>query len=149
MYEQPEHTPELNSRFGWVIELHQDLNRVKVDFENNPLGQPIWASIGRAFTMSDIELAIDNQLDCRIEFFTGDINLPILTNIYTSLISSECLVFRSKKMQIQGEEEVVIRSGDAQITMTAKNSSIKTTAKTINSTAEKMQRIQATKITLN
>ncbi|WP_241907916.1 hypothetical protein [Vibrio lentus] len=52
-------------------------------------------------------------------------------------------------MQIQGEEEVVIRSGEAQITMTAKNGSVKTAATHINSTAEKMQKIQATKITLN
>ncbi|MGR3961322.1 hypothetical protein BCT26_19205 [Vibrio lentus] len=149
MSEQRKQIEELNSRIGWVTELHLDSNKIKIDFENNPLGQPIWGSIGRAFTMSDIELAIDNQLDCRIEFFSGDLNLPILIDVYTSLISSECLIFRSKKMQIQGEEEVVIRSGEAQITMTAKNGSVKTAATHINSTAEKMQKIQATKITLN
>ncbi|UTZ21903.1 hypothetical protein [Vibrio campbellii] len=147
--EEQDQKVEINSRIGRIIEVHPDLNRVKIDFENNPLGQPIWGSIGRAFTISDIELAIDNQLDCRIEFFVGDFNLPILTDIYTSLLCEELLVLRAKKMRIEGEESITISSGEAKVLLTAKNGSIKSKAKNISTSAEKLQKIQAAKITLN
>ncbi|WP_237359116.1 hypothetical protein [Vibrio azureus] len=140
---------ELNSRIGWISEIHPDLVRIKIDFEANPFGQPIWGTLGRAFTKSDIELAIDNKLDCRVEFFTGDLNLPVILDIYTSLLKQEQIVFRAERMLIEGDEELVLRSGDAQITMTARNSTINTEAKYIHSTAERVQKIQAEKISLN
>ncbi|EDP59934.1 hypothetical protein [Vibrio sp. AND4] len=151
MIQQEEQNPkvEINARIGWITEVHPDLNRVKINFENNPTGQPVWGSIGRAFTMSDIELAIDNRLDCRVEFFTGDLNLPILIDIYTSLLSEELLVLRAKKMRIEGEENITISSGEAKVLMTAKNGSIKSTAKNISTSAEKSQKIRATTISLN
>ncbi|UUM31576.1 hypothetical protein [Vibrio japonicus] len=136
-------------RIGWVSEVHSDQTRVKVDFHGNTVGQPVWAAIGRAFTKSDIELAIDNQLDCRIDFLAGDLSLPILVDIYSSLLDEELLVLRAKNMVIQGDESIILRSGEAQVSMTAKNGTIKTTAQHINTSADKLHKIQATKVRLN
>ena len=142
-------TIEVNSRIGWISEIHPDLTRVKIDFESNPFGEPIWGTLGRAFSKSDIELAIDNKLDCRVDFFGGDISLPTILDIYTSLLKKEQIVFRADRMRIEGDEELTLRSGDTQITMTAKSGTIKTEAKHINSMAERTQKIQAKKVSLN
>ncbi|WP_260260382.1 hypothetical protein [Vibrio intestinalis] len=146
---QKESSQNTPPQFGTIYEVHASKARVKVDFHGNPIGQPVWAAIGRAFKKSDLDLAIDNRLTCKINFMDGDLNLPILVDIFTSLLDEDLLIFRAKKMQIQGEEEVVIRSGETRTTMTAKNGSVKTAATHIYSTAEKMQKIQAAKITLN
>ena len=137
------------ARMGWVYEIHPDNRHVKVDFEGNPLGQPVWAVLGRLFTKADLQLAIDHRLDCRIEFVAGDIHTPILTNIYSSLLDEALIVLRAKKMVIQGDESVVLRSGETQMSMTAKSGTVKTTAQNINASADKLQKIQATKIRLN
>ncbi|MHC6528912.1 hypothetical protein [Vibrio proteolyticus] len=140
---------EFLSRIGWIREVHPEGNRVKIDFEGNPVGQAIWSAVGRAFTYADILLAIDNQLDCRIEFMAGDISLPILVDIYSSLLAKDELVFRAKRMTIEGKEEVILRSGDAQTRLRSNNASVRTDAVYISSTAEKVQKINAKKVTLN
>ncbi|WP_039977416.1 hypothetical protein [Vibrio jasicida] len=147
---EPETSPvELYSRTGWVNEVHPDHRHVKVDFEGNPLGQPVWAVLGRLFTKADLQLAIDHRLDCRIEFVAGDIYTPMLTNIYSSLLDEELIVLRAKKMVIQGEESITLRSGETQVAMIAKSGTVKTTAQNINTSADKLQKIQATKVRLN
>ena len=62
-----EQTAKKQARIGWVKEIHPESHRVKVDFYGNAYGQPVWAALGRGFTRAEIHLAIDNQLDCRIE----------------------------------------------------------------------------------
>ncbi|AUI88527.1 hypothetical protein BS333_19640 [Vibrio azureus] len=147
MSEEQVLSPVNHPRIGWIKEM--DGSRVKVDFHGNTKRHQTWAVLGRAFSQSDIELAIDNKLDCQIDFFGGDVNLPIVVDIYTSLLERDVLVLRAKKMVIQGDEKLTLRSGDANVTMTAKTGSIKTEAKHINSMAERTQKIQAKKISLN
>lgn len=102
------------SRIGWIVEVHPEKNRVKVDFENNPFSQPIWASLGRAFTRSEIFMAIDNKLDCCISFLSEDLTIPTLVDIYISLLEEQELVVKAKKITLHAEEEVLIGSGEAQ-----------------------------------
>jgi len=137
------------SRIGWIVEVHPEKNRVKVDFENNPFSQPIWASLGRAFTRSEIFMAIDNKLDCRISFLSEDLTIPTLVDIYISLLEEQELVVKAKKITLHAEEEVLIGSGEAQTKFSGTDGRITTTAKHVNSSAEKIQKIQGSKVKLN
>ncbi|PQJ71688.1 hypothetical protein BTO01_05245 [Vibrio jasicida] len=140
---------EIHSRIGWISEIHPDGHRLKIDYEGNPLTQPIWGSIGRAFTRGQINAAIDNQLDCRIEFFTGDPNLPILTDIYFSLINHDTLILKANQVVLEATQEVVIRSGEAATRHKASDGSIQTSATYISSSADKLHKLQGKKINLN
>ena len=137
------------SRIGWIVEVHPEKNRVKVDFENNPFSQPIWASLGRAFTRSEIFMAIDNKLDCRISFLSEDLTIPTLVDIYISLLEEQELVVKAKKITLHAEEEVLIGSGEAQTKFSGTDGRITTTAKHVSSSAEKIQKIQGSKVKLN
>ncbi|WP_238322346.1 hypothetical protein [Vibrio mexicanus] len=136
-------------RFGHIIEIHPENNRVKVDFDGNPHGSAVWASIGRAFTSAQIYVAIDNQLACKIEFFAGDISLPILTDIYFSVFEQDTLTLRAKSILIEGEQSVEIKSGNAKTTLDGRTGHLKNEAQYITSDAEKAQKIRAQKISLN
>lgn len=137
------------SRIGWIVEVHPEKNRVKVDFENNPFSQPIWASLGRAFTRSEIFMAIDNKLDCRISFLSEDLTIPTLVDIYISLLEEQELVVKAKKITLHAEEEVLIGSSEAQTKFSGTDGRITTTAKHVSSSAEKIQKIQGSKVKLN
>ena len=137
------------SRIGWIVEVHPEKNRVKVDFEQNPFSQPLWASIGRAFTQSEIFMAIDNKLDCRLSFLSDDLTMPILVDIYVSLLEEQELVVKAKKITLHAEEEVVIGSGATQTKFSGTDGRITTTAKHVTSSAERMNKIQGSKIKLN
>ena len=63
------------------MEIHPESDRVKIDFENNPFGQPVWAALGRAFTRSEVHMAMDNNLDCRIAFVSDDLSRPTVIDI--------------------------------------------------------------------
>lgn len=142
-------SPKPCSRIGWVVEIHPDNSRVKVDFEDNPYGQPIWAALGRAFATTDIYMAIDNGLDCRIDFVSNDLSTPILINIYTSLLEQKEIVIKAKRISIEGEQDVVLRSGYAQTHLNGVDGRITSKATNITSQADNLHKIQAKKIALN
>ncbi|EHZ2654113.1 hypothetical protein ACSTD6_00570 [Vibrio vulnificus] len=137
------------SRIGWIVEVHPEKNRVKVDFENNPFSQPVWASLGRAFTRSEIYMAIDNKLDCRISFLADDLTIPTLVDIYISLLEEQELIVKAKKITLHAEEEVLIGSGKTHTKFSGTDGRITTTAKYVSSSAEKIQKIQGSKVKLN
>ncbi|MCC2525005.1 hypothetical protein [Vibrio coralliilyticus] len=137
------------ARIGWIKEIHPENHRVKVDFYGNAYGQPVWAALGRGFTRSEIHLAIDNQLDCRIEFVGDDIDVPVLTDIYLSLVEQQELVIKAKRVVLEGKEEVTIGSGKVATKFSGNDGRITTKATHISSHAEKVHKIQGSKITLN
>ncbi|EJB8505776.1 hypothetical protein WOC09_22810 [Vibrio parahaemolyticus] len=145
----PNTTSKPCSRIGWIVEVHPEKNRVKVGFENNPFSQPVWASLGRAFTQSEIFMAIDNKLDCRISFLSEDLTIPTLVDIYISLLEEQELVVKAKKITLHAEEEVLIGSGETQTKFSGTDGRITTTAKHVSSSAEKIQKIQGSKVKLN
>ncbi|NOH61892.1 hypothetical protein [Vibrio sp. RE88] len=140
---------ELNSRFGKIVESHPEGSRIKIDFQGNPHEQPIWGTLGRGFTQSEIHVAIDNELDCRIDFVAGDINLPTLTNIYYSMIDQQEITLKAQRVVLEATEEVTIGAGEAKTTFNGQDGRVVTSAKYINNSAEKMHKIQGKKVTLN
>jgi len=131
------------------MEIHPESDRVKIDFENNPFGQPVWAALGRAFTRSEVYMAMDNNLDCRIAFVSDDLSRPTVIDIYMSLIEEQELVVKARRIIFHGEKDVVIGSGSAQTHFSGTDGRITTTARHISSRAEKIQTIQSSKIKLN
>ncbi|MBN3576024.1 hypothetical protein, partial [Vibrio neptunius] len=104
---------KLLARFGRILEADSEHNKVSVDFDGNPMGVPIWAAIGHAFTSAEIHMAIDNQLTCKIEFIANDLAQPILTDIYFSLLGEETLVIKADKITLEGTESLTLMSQQA------------------------------------
>ena len=137
------------SRIGWIKELNQEGSQVKIEFEHYPNNQTVWAALGRSFSKDEIHMAIDNQLDCRIDFIAGDLALPTVVDIYMSLLEEEELIIKAKRVVLDGEDEVVINSGTAQVKYSGCDGRISTTAKHISTSAQRMLKIQGSKISLN
>lgn len=140
---------ELFPRFGRIVQVHPEHNKVSVDFDGNSMGTPIWAAIGRAFTRAEIHLAIDNQLTCKIEFLANDPTLPILTDVYCSLLGEETMVIKAERVVLEGKQEVMVRSQDTSCQYNGRTGRITTKAQFVTTEAEKTQKIKAQKIDLN
>ena len=138
-----------SARFGLIKQIHPDSQQVSVDFEDNPAGEPIWASIGRPFSRAQINLAIDNQLECKIEFMNSDPSLPILRDIYFSYLDKRELVIKAEKVVLEGSKSVTLQSNKASTHYDGRSGRVTTKAQYITSQAEKTQKIKARKIDLN
>ncbi|MGF1727567.1 hypothetical protein [Photobacterium nomapromontoriensis] len=138
------------SRFGTIISVNESSDSVRIDFEGNPFQQPITARLGRAFRRSELQLAIDNHLSCRIEFLNADLSLPLVTDILFSILDeSDELVLRAKKMVIETEQELIVKSGETETRYSGRDGRITTKAKYVTSQAEKAQKIQGGTIAIN
>ncbi len=94
-------------------------------------------------------MAIDNKLDCRISFLADDLTIPTLVDIYISLLEEQELIVKAKKITLHAEEEVLIGSGKTLTKFSGTDGRITTTAKYVSSSAEKIQKIQGSKVKLN
>ena len=138
-------------RFGKVVSLHPSLgDRLYVEFDGLAQGSSVLAKIGRQFRKSELELAIESELTCRIEFLNGDITLPMLTDIFFSLLDDDKpLVLRAKSLVIETEDELILKSGETQTKYSGRDGRVTTNAKYITSQAEKAQKIQGSTIAIN
>lgn len=169
-YIEPENTPLLQqslectdqtkslgffARFGHILSIHQvsksePSDTVNVDFDGNPFGHSLPAKLGRGFRRDEIELAIDSQLTCRIDFINGDVNFPIVTDIFFSLLNpQETLILRAKKIVIEASKELIIQSGETQTRYSGADNRITSQAKYITSQAQKAQKIQGGTVSIN
>ncbi|WP_234493940.1 hypothetical protein [Vibrio maritimus] len=138
------------SRFGTIVAIGESNVTVRVNFDGNPFKSPISARLGRSFRRSEIELAIDNKLSCRIDFINGDVSLPIVTDIFFSLLDdNDSLTLRAKRLVIEAEEELVIKSGETQTRLSGRDGRVTTKGKYVTSQAEKAQKIQGGTIAIN
>ncbi|MGR5286352.1 hypothetical protein ACP3V5_13610 [Vibrio maritimus] len=138
------------SRFGAIVALTETNDSVKVDFDGNPFQSPISARLGRAFTRSEIELAINSKLQCRIDFVNNDLSLPIVTDILFSMLDdSDQLVIRAKKLVLEADQELIIKSGDTQTRYSGRDGRVTTKGKYVTSQAERAQKIQGGTIAIN
>ncbi|MBD8513663.1 hypothetical protein L6J37_19200 [Photobacterium sp. WH77] len=138
----------LHARFGHILAIEGDSVRVTFDGCDMPSG--LAARLGRQFNRVELELAVQNALSCRIEFIGNDPNLPLVTDIFFSLIEQrDELVLKAKNIRIEAEEQLIVASRDAKTHYDGKNSRVTTEAKYINSQAEKSQKIQGAIIAIN
>jgi len=138
------------ARFGRVVSIAPSRDSVEVDFEGNPYQKPIPAKIGRQFQRSELELAIENTLNCRIEFLNGDIDSPILTDVFFSLVESDQpLVIKATDLILHAEQELTIKTRNCETVYNSVHGQVTTKARYITSQAEKSQKIQGATISMN
>ncbi|MDO6706068.1 hypothetical protein [Photobacterium sp. 1_MG-2023] len=138
----------LHPRFGQILAIENDGVRVIFDGCDMPSGMA--ARLGRQFSITELELALQNQLSCRIEFVGQDPNLPLVTDIFFSLIEQrDELVLKAKNIRIEAENELVVSGGEAKTRYEAAQKRVITEAKYITSQAEKSQKIQGAIIAIN
>ncbi|KJY87229.1 MULTISPECIES: hypothetical protein [Vibrio] len=138
------------SRFGTIVGVNEAKDSVRVDFEGNPFGQPLSAKLGRGFTRSELKFAMDNKLHCRIEFVNQDISLPIVTDVFFSMLSEDQeIILRAEKMTIETNQELTLKSGDTQTRYSGRDGRVTTEAKYVTSQAEKAQKIQGGTVAIN
>lgn len=144
---------------GSIVGIDPKNNAVFVDYDGNPLQKPVAAKLGRPFMLKDIQRAIDHPLDVRLDFENHDPGRPVVTNIYYSILdsndgaekdlSSKDLHIRGKRVVIEADTEIVIRSGDASTTYTAKNGRLVSEGVEIVSEALHANKIKGASIALN
>ncbi|WP_152429516.1 hypothetical protein [Vibrio aquimaris] len=137
------------ARVGQIKQVHSDNKQVLIDFEGNPTDEPIWASTSGDFTSEQFELAIDNQLDCKIEFMNMDPSLPILKDILVSCLDRRSLTLKAETMVLEGTKEVTVKSQDTFTHYNGRSGRVTTQAETITTEAVKSHKIKARKINLN
>ncbi|MDW1813893.1 hypothetical protein R7O11_33080, partial [Vibrio sp. Vb2362] len=117
------------SRFGRIVAINESMGSVRVDFDGNPFKQPLTARLGRGFRRSELQMAIDNRLSCRVEFLNDDLSLPLVTDILFSILDdSDEFVLRAKKMVIETEQELVVKSGETETRYSGRDGRITTKA---------------------
>ncbi len=150
LYEQREADVASCSRFGTITAINESLDSVRIDFEGNPFGQPISARLGRQFKKAELQAAIDNQFHCRVEFINGDVSLPVVTDILFSILDdADELVIKAKKIIIEGEQELIVKSGETQTRYSGRDARVTTKGKYVTSQAEKAQKIQGGTVAIN
>lgn len=148
--EQQAESPACIARLGNIVALNEPADGVRIEFEGNPLKQPLAAKLGRSFRRNELQMAIDNQLKCRVEFINGDLSLPVVTDIFFSILDdSDEFILRAKKMVIETEQELIVRSGETETRYSGRDGRISSKAKYMTSQAEKSQKIQGGIISIN
>ncbi|WP_330961103.1 hypothetical protein [Photobacterium sp. 53610] len=138
----------LHPRFGRILAIEGDCVRVTFDGCDMPSGMA--ARLGRQFSVAELELARQNALSCRVEFVGQDPNLPLITDIFFSIIEQrDELVLKAKNIRIEAENELVVAGGEAQTRYEARQKRVTTEGKYIHSQAEKSQKIQGAIIAIN
>lgn len=138
------------ARFGKIVSINESNQSVRIDFEGNPYDMPINARLGRAFSASELQLAIDNEFACRVEFIGGDINLPIITDVFFSLLDkSDELIIKAKSITLEAEQELVVKSGQTSTRYSGRDGRVSTNAKYVTSQAEKAQIIRGSTVSIN
>lgn len=138
------------ARFGKIISIEGANNSIRVDFDGNPYGMPISARLGRGFSKPELQLAIDNQFTCRIEFVGGDISLPIITDVFFSLLDQqEQLVIKAKSIVMEAEQELIVKSGETSTRYSGRDGRVTTNAKYVTTQAEKAQIIRGSTVSIN
>jgi hypothetical protein len=152
-YLRKEPEPITVPRIGRIVRVEN--GEVLVDFDGNPEGRPLPARLSRPFMMSDIETAVENVLDVRLEFIDGRPDRPVVADIYYSILDSgkktapKDIHVVARKIVLEGTEEVVIKSGNAQTTYSALGGRLVEEATQIKSSAVVTNKIQGGSINLN
>ncbi len=114
------------ARLGTIVDYHEE-SGIVVDFEKNPFG-PLTAKTVIPLSIEDIEQAIKERREVLLVFNGGEFSSPIIVGLVQPLPPKkkmgdgdkqeepECQV-DGKRIVIRGQEEVVLRCGQASISL--------------------------------
>jgi len=137
---------------GTITKIEQDT--VYVDFKGNSFGTPLAAKLGSPFTLSDLKKALDHVLDVKLKFEDNDMEKPVITDIFYSIIRDELPVLqdmhiKGRQVILEGETMVVIKCGNVSTTFSAKDGRLVSEAVDIRSEAVYTNEIKGASIQLN
>ena len=141
---------------GRISHIDPDTRVVYVDYSGNPSGALLPAKLGRPFTLKDLEKAIDYVLDVKLEFENNNPATPVITNVYYSILDNTSedmepgdIHIKGKRIIIEGETEIVIKSGDVSTTYAAQGGKLVSKAVDIISEALHNNKVRGASIKLN
>ena len=141
---------------GRISHIDPDTRVVYVDYSGNPSGGLLPAKLGRPFTLKDLEKAIDYVLDVKLEFENNNPATPVITNVYYSILDNTSedmepgdIHIKGKRIIIEGETEIVIKSGDVSTTYAAQGGKLVSKAVDIISEALHNNKVRGASIKLN
>ncbi len=142
---------------GKISHIDEDTKAVYVDFKGNPAGSPVAAKLARPFTLNDLEKAINHVLDIKLEFENHDVGKPVITDVFYSIIKNanqkqqklQDIHIRGKRIIIDGETEIVIKSGEVSTTYSAQTGKLVAKAVDMKSEALHKNEIRGAAIKLN
>ncbi|MFP2907952.1 DUF6484 domain-containing protein [Pyxidicoccus sp. 3LFB2] len=156
--------PILGSREGWVAGLDSQ-GRLLVDFEDNPLGQPVLARLAVALDAKARQDAVASRQRGVLLFEKGDPRRPFLmallhepssTPLLDALLAPEPAPPRlpaearvdGRRVVLEGQDEVVLQCGEASITL-RRNGKIVIQGATVETRARGAHRIKAGTVDIN
>ncbi|MDA9556566.1 hypothetical protein N9R79_03550 [Vibrio sp.] len=140
---------KMPARFGRICSV-DSRSTVQVIYDGHSVTTTVTAKLGRLFTKAELDMAINSELACRVEFEDNNVTQPIVTNIYFSILEEEqALTLRAKTICIQADEKLILKSGNATSELISRGGRIKSSAKYITSQAEMTNSIEGGSIALN
>ncbi len=156
--------PILGSREGWAAGIDSQ-GRLLVDFEDNPLGQPVPARLAVALDVQARQDAVASRQRVVLLFEKGDPRLPFLmallhepspTPLLDALLEPDPISPRlpaearvdGRRVVLEGQDEVVLQCGEASITL-RRNGKIVIHGVNVETRARGAHRIKAGTVDIN
>ena len=145
------------SRFGQIVHLDEKEGQVWVNYQGNPGEEPCVAQLGRPFFLKDLRRAWRSVQAVRLTFVEQDPQKPVIQDIYYSILETEKkeglekeeIHIKTKRLILEGTEEVFIRSGEAMTRYVAKGGKRQDSANSISSQAQRNYTIRGGNVNVN
>ncbi len=149
-----------DTRFGTLVKMDTEANKIWVDFEDNPYKKPIVAALGTPWiTAEDLHQFADCVESVILSFNEGNLGKPIIRDLFYSLnelnrrkiglSEGSKIEIEADEIVLKGRTRVTIECGDARTVYRAEGNEIIEEADQIDSSANKTNRIRGGKILLN
>lgn len=147
-------------RYGKILDIDEDTDTIWVDYADNPLKEQLPAKLASPFlTIDNLREASQRPSIVQLEFIEGDPAKPLVRDIYFSLadqakekrekIIEKTVHLKADRIILEGESEVIIRSGNVSSIYKSKEGKLIEKATDIKSTAKRNSRLQGGAVLIN
>lgn len=147
-------------RYGKILEIDEATDTIWVDYADNPLKEQLPAKLASPFlTLDNLKEASLRPSLVQLEFIEGDPAKPLVRDVYFSLsdqakekkeeIIEKTVHLKADRIILEGESEVIIRSGNVSSIYKSDEGKLIEKADNIRSTARLNNRIQGGAVLIN
>ncbi len=147
-------------RYGKILEIDESSDTIWVDYADNPLKEQLPAKLASPFfSLDNLKEASLRPSLVQLEFMEGDPARPLVRDIHFSLsdqvrekrteIIEKTVHVKADRIVLEGETEVVIKSGKVQSVYSAKDGKLVEEADDIRSTARLNNKIRGGSVLIN
>lgn len=160
LLETTEWEPLEGIRYGEIISVDEEQDRILVNHADNPLHRPLPAVLATSLIdASSLRESMSRISLVQLDFIEGDPTKPVIRDIFFSLvdqvknsrevITEKTVLIEADRIILDGRTEVVIKSGEVTTVYQGKESRLTVEADHIRSTAKKKNLVQGGSILLN